>query len=475
MLLSSDSDYDSYSTSSPSSSSSENKPMASLDASFELTRSDSAEFEIEVDDLDEVLAALAREPNQAMPNQAMSRVDGELAAMEIEHDIQQMLAAEATMHTSKRKWDDACLQDPSPNPNPKRQTQHHIQLAPICTLSETSAAARPVLPPPAIRAAPSLSCEVVQGEKDRQAAPDNAWLRSMNRLTYFNSCLELHDKALAQQIARALVNPSEDNLSSDQEVALSCCLLYADNMQPVGLRTEGATKEVLSVITKKGTTKDGATELHSNSIDLSSQGRGGFRNASASGASDVASTQNYLEVKCNGSTLEFSLKFSTNITSRRHGARNAGRQFRWQITLQVPGLSLLTAHSHSFLYISRPAAAEQPTKAPLSQSAALLLLEVVSDGRPGDLLMCVGRHLQRDDVAAVIGQGTQVLGELARLPVGQRANSESFSTFVTRVPNVPEGTYWVEMQARDPSVEASTRILFRIVSRANALGSKAFV
>lgn len=458
MLLSSDSDYDSYSCSSPPSShssftSSDADSNTRLDDTFALSRGDSASFEmaeeIDLEGLDEALR------------------EAEFNGVDLECDLDQMLAAESTTHTGKRKRDGQL--SPEPSPYPKRQQQHHhrqLESAPSNSVAsdpmQQQLATQPVVQTqPVASGVPSLQCEVVQGEKDRQASPESAWLRSMKRLTYFNGCLDLHDPDIAQRVALAIVNP---NVEGSPELSVSCYLLYADSLQPVELKKEAATTEVLSVISKKGTTKDGATELSENRIDFSSHAR----------RDGVFPTQPYLEVKRNGSALDFSFKFSTNVTSRRHGARNAGRQFKWQmvLSLHLPGLwepITLTAHSHSFAYISRPAGQEPPkaaagvavtgpSKATIVHKEELLLLDVISDARPGDLLLCVGRHLHHNHVAAVIGQGDTVVAELCRLPLGGQASNDSVSTFVTRVPGVPAGEYWVGLQTAQPGFEASTRL-----------------
>merc|ERR1711988_7466 len=116
-------------------------------------------------------------------------------------------------------------------------------------------------------------------------------------------------------------------------------------------------------------------------------------------------------------------------------------QFKWQMVLglHLPGLwepITLTAHSHSFAYISRPAGqelpkaavkgpAKGPAKAAVAHKEELLLLDLISDARPGDLLLCVGRHLHYNHVAAVIGQGDAVVAELCRLPLGGQASNDS--------------------------------------------------
>lgn len=95
---------------------------------------------------------------------------------------------------------------------------------------------------------------------------------------------------------------------------------------------------------------------------------------------------------------------------------------------------------------------------------ALLLQDAVSDNRPGDLLTCVGRHLQHDHVTAVLGCGEDQVVELPRLP--RRAHTgaaDSVSTFVTRVPSVPAGLYWLGLRSSQPGFEASTRLPLRVV------------
>jgi len=215
---------------------------------------------------------------------------------------------------------------------------------------------------------------------------------------------------------------------------------------------------MVSVITRRGTSKDNSTELISNTVHLATH-----INASVEGA---VPTQTYLEVKHHSTAVDFTLKFSTNVTSRRHGARSAGRHFRWQLSLHLglPGLQdplSLTALSHSFAYISRPSAqADPPPSLDTTPKVGLLLLDVVSDSRPGDLLTCVGRHLQHDHITAVLGQGDGAVATLPRVPQALKAGNAdcNVSTFVTRVPAVAAGLYWVCLQSSEVGFDASTRL-----------------
>lgn len=307
-----------------------------------------------------------------------------------------------------------------------------------------------------------LCCEITQGVTDRREARGNtkdAWLRANDRTTWFNTTFALGEQStlVHHDLFKALTGANENNECTAVGAIFTCQLVYADTQAPIPMLQEGRCKEKVTVIQREGTTKSGFTVRDSTLA---------FATASARAASpnmELLSAEDYFEVhSLHGSTtdLAFSFKFSTNVTSRRHGRRNAGRAFLWQIQMQLLGACAphnFSAQSHKFLLISRPVipetaqsktvAAPAPAVA-VGKSSVPSLDEVVSDGRPGDIVTCVGDHLNGQGIYAELLQSTQgpnstaTLCHLAHLT---RAK-ESKRVFISRLPSdLPQGMYWIRM------------------------------
>lgn len=313
--------------------------------------------------------------------------------------------------------------------------------------------------PEATTEPPSLSCDVTQGYTDRQTANQgghDAWLRSMNRLTYMKGVLSLNNHThMAQQIARALASVDDSN---PVRASLHMRLLYADNSEPVELKRDGSCRERITVISRQGNTKTGFVECDHNSIHFANSWHG-----------PALPVHEYLEVKfTQAQELQFQLKFSTNVTSRRHGMRNNGRQFSWDLVLQLDGITeqplILQTRSHSFGYISRPNSQScnqpicetQSTSEARSTSFKLSLVEVASDNRPGDIVTCLGENLHHDHICAQLGQNNNVVADLARIRPSERA-------FITRLPYVAPGNYWLRMCSPQEQFEASEQFVVQII------------
>lgn len=291
---------------------------------------------------------------------------------------------------------------------------------------------------------PSLMVRITQGVTERA----DQWLRSMDRLTFFNIDLDLGCyEHFAPHVANALAGcPTMGGV----EVAMSCHLMYADTYEVVPFKHEASRREHVSLISTKGNTKEGVSVLESNGVHLST----------ASGH-DSFQTSEYLSVKLHDALVQSAFKFSTNITSRRHGKRNNGRQFFWKISITVMGLTeepiSMGAQSHTFGYISRPAPASTSggragCEGPVVSQAGcegpvLSLIDVASDNRPGDMITIVGVNLQDDSVSAVIGSGDATLAELPRLRQSKHA-------FISRLPSVmAPGSYWIQLSNNISSTE----------------------
>lgn len=297
--------------------------------------------------------------------------------------------------------------------------------------------------------APSASCDIVQGIADRSGKCDEAWLRSMHRLTFFNVNINLgQHAALAADVARALA--TEDAIAQSRvAVAMQARLVYADTLEPVVLMQDKGAHENIAIIPKGGNTK-GGSELQGNCIPL----------ASANCAANLQHlpTHEYVKVKTEGASVQFHFKFGTNITSRRHGRRKDGRAFRWQILidLHMPAHESLqiSALSHTFSYISRPVG--QGDKA---GKRVLTAFDLVTDGRALDLITLFGEHLQHSSVHAELGYGDTVMAHLPRL---RRSKSK---VFVARLPDLSPGQYWIRMISTDESFEPSVPLQLEIMAR----------
>jgi len=290
-----------------------------------------------------------------------------------------------------------------------------------------------------------FSCHIEQGTGERQASSSrryDAWLRSMNRLTFFNGELELGPQGteLAHRISAAFAS-----LDPSVAVSLSCSLLYADTQEVVPLRTEGGCEEKITMIKRCGNTREGYTDFTSNTVHLSNNG--------VTATAATLPTYEYLDVTSQGSKLKFSFKFSTNVTSRRHGMRNRGRQFCWRIAMHVYGLSeqpvTFTTLSHHFTYVSRPVARQATTTEQLS------LLEAITDGRPGDLVTCLAPNVHHPHILAELGHGNSVVATLQRAVPSKQA-------FICRLPPAnlcPRGQEcWIRLVSSRHSCEPSDQL-----------------
>lgn len=297
----------------------------------------------------------------------------------------------------------------------------------------------------------SLQCLITQGTVERQHVATEAWLRSMNRLSYCNLDLELGQYAhLAEDIAEALVAADNNRIG----VVITPRLLYADTSEPVPLKSEGSTQENVAMISRKGTAKYGSRIFHHQE---------GLQLVNTAAVPDTATlpTSDFLEVRPRDGALHLNYKFSSNVTSRRHGMRGKGRRFCWEVAVTLHGIQAdpieYRARSHEFEYVSRPQPqsvllAKQPTAVQLSALPVVSVVDVVSDFRPGDVFTCVGDELHHDHLVAQLGHGDTVLATLFQVRPSKVA-------FIGRLPlNVVPGTYWFQMVPRATGVcQASAR------------------
>lgn len=151
------------------------------------------------------------------------------------------------------------------------------------------------------------------------------------------------------------------------------------------------------------------------------------------------------EPSCSYNEVEMSFKVTTNITSAGHA-----NDFEWHAVLRVldaTGAPVLECSdvSSPFTYVARP----------LKQKRTQLQLnDVVTDGRPGDLLVLTGTHLAESCVEAVLTAGE------TRMTL-RRDGALQPHTYVTRLPHdLGFGVYKVQLRSATEKLSCSrTRIL----------------
>ena len=143
--------------------------------------------------------------------------------------------------------------------------------------------------------------------------------------------------------------------------------------------------------------------------------------------------------------VRFGFKFSTNVTTRQHGR---DRQFYWKADLKLTGVPqgaehVKEARSHSFQLLPRP------PEDKLARTGHRLKLEcVVTDGRPDDLVTCLGDRFDESHVYALFGQGNEPGTRLHRV--------RQIKAYVCRIPHeVEAGRYWIQMHSTEPNIEAN--------------------
>lgn len=150
--------------------------------------------------------------------------------------------------------------------------------------------------------------------------------------------------------------------------------------------------------------------------------------------------------------MELGLKFATNVTTRAHDKR----RFKWRVELTLfddGGLerSRVVTHTPPFQYLPRN---------PEKSAQDFRLDEVVSDGRPGDLVMCGGSGLgckERPGLVARLRGPKGATVTLPRLGAGK-------STFTTRLPaDLAPGAYYVRLVVEENDEEATEEVKTRVV------------
>jgi len=152
--------------------------------------------------------------------------------------------------------------------------------------------------------------------------------------------------------------------------------------------------------------------------------------------------------------VEIGLKFATNVTTRAHNKR----RFMWRVDLTIYGEDgCEVAHHHT----TSPAFAYLPRN-PEKSAQDFRLDDVISDGHPGDLLMCGGSGLgtkERPHLTALL-QGPRG----AQYTLSRQSNTKA--TFVSRLPaDMRPGKYTIQLMNEDNPDELTEEVKIRIVER----------
>jgi len=149
--------------------------------------------------------------------------------------------------------------------------------------------------------------------------------------------------------------------------------------------------------------------------------------------------------------VEIGLKFATNVTTRAHNKR----RFMWKVDLRLYSIDGSELAHHT---TSSPAFAYLPRN-PEKSAQDFRLDDVVSDGHPGDLLMCGGSGLgckERPQLVATLRGPKGVEYSLSRQSITK-------STFVTRLPSgLPAGSYTVQLVNEDNPDEVTEEVKTKI-------------
>jgi len=151
--------------------------------------------------------------------------------------------------------------------------------------------------------------------------------------------------------------------------------------------------------------------------------------------------------------VEIGLKFATNVTTRAHNKR----RFMWRVDLKIFSrdgkvLAEHTTTSPPFAYLPR-----NPEKSAMD----FRLDDVISEGSPGDLVMCGGAGLGSKERPQLIARLRSNKGKEYTLERSQNTKS----TFVTRLPiDILPGLYMLQLVNEDTE-EVSEEVKTKIVQR----------
>jgi len=259
------------------------------------------------------------------------------------------------------------------------------------------------------------------------------WMRANGRSTvaHLEVCgLDAEESRLMREVL--LTGPRPSNPLT---VSLKMELLYADTEDPVVLKMHGRFMDKLDLMQPNGSAKN-SHEINVNYFEIHTSDGVSLSNRGADRTSTVHfrpwKPDEFLELRKpridEPTIVECSLKFSTNITSRAHSKR----LFFWRATLMIGGLGppyrdgtlRLKARTPSFEYRPRPPPAEAPT-----------LREVLTDGKPGDMVVCIGDRIGDSHLDVRLEMQHALLDQHIVLP----RTLKSKNAYVSRLPGVGSG------------------------------------
>ena len=250
-------------------------------------------------------------------------------------------------------------------------------------------------------AAPSNALAVANGAQlkitlTQGTDRSQGWMRANGRSTVAHLEVSGFPLDTARKLREVFLTGERHN--NPLRAYLRLDLLYADTEDPVLLKMHGRFMDKLDLMLPNGSSKN-SHEINVNwfAIDTADGVSHTLRNKQKGGAGSSAKEAHdlrawkpseFLEVRKprvdDPTVVEASVKFSTNITSRAHSKR----LFFWRASLTVlniPGHqepTILTARTPEFEYRPRPPQEDRPT-----------LREVLTDGKPGDMIVCNGDRI----------------------------------------------------------------------------------
>jgi len=154
-------------------------------------------------------------------------------------------------------------------------------------------------------------------------------------------------------------------------------------------------------------------------------------------------------------TVEIGLKFATNVTTRAHNKR----RFMWKVDLHLYNV---TGNIAKHYQCCSPAFAYLPRN-PEKSGHEFRLDDVVTEGHPGDLLMCGGSGLgckQRPGLVAILRGPKGIEVTLSRQSTTTKA------TFVSRLPSdLRPGSYTVQLVNEENPDEVTDEVRTKITAR----------
>jgi len=302
---------------------------------------------------------------------------------------------------------------------------------------------------------PSLSFSLKQGKEGSRdgGATHPTWIRSNMRATWGHLCIHCANDEESSQLERLLRNGTASGDYHAASLEFKLCYEGGDDVELLE-KKGGNLADRLKLITPTGNVEQGIC-MPDTSIAYHTHHHSS-KQAVKPHFFQFDSRKFPWDKKAKPTTdnmLELGLKFATNVTTRAHDKR----RFIWQVDLSLYGadgqrIHFSTTRTAPFAYLPRN---------PEKSTVDFRLDDVISDGQPGDLLVCGGSGVGFVDrpnlVACVQGSG----GFEMRLPRQGTAKS----TFVTRWPaDMPAGKYKIHLINEDGTGDEITESVAAEVS-----------